>query len=488
MAPAYTLRDGRCELRWPRKIRPPHGPMRIELVDTSAALRGDAVLAAWEFQVTERPVSMEVDLWCVDLYSVRLLTADGPRLARGFQSRVEGAVPGRLGVQALLLSHQTLVTPLAEIEVTASERAALRRRLERAQVPTIDWFFIELTSHCNFRCRWCPLSRMRRKSGVMPLDRAKAVLDQIRAYQDAHPSFSLYAQIQNPVFLHMMGEPLLYPHLFDVLDYGRSLGIEFCLVTNASLLRKHGINRLLDADLSSIVFSLNAPDPVSFELAASPVEYERVVDQIQEFVAERYRRGAVRPRIELQFLNTRGVDLDHCALVEDPSQVEQQLAFWSEFVRSQERLARVVHSTHQGNAATWPSVLDHKDNDPGIYFELGHNLCLVFKRACNFANALLPKGVSLRESCTGQCPFRCPHRMLAICWDGSSTFCTLDFENDVNLGNVFEQGIEEIWAGERMQRIRRLMDRGILSERICRACAGSLRHPSNQVQAALRVK
>jgi len=274
-----------------------------------------------------------------------------------------------------------------------------------------------------------------------------------------------------------MGEPLLYPHLFEVLEYGRNQGIEFSLVTNASLLREDRIGRLLDAGLSSIVFSINAPDAASFKLAGSGVEYEQVVAQVQAFVAERCRRGAARPRIELQLLNTRGVELDGCALVQEQSQVEQQLRFWSQFVRDQERAAGADPSRGDGQDVTrWTSVLDHDNNDLEVYFELGRNISLVFKRACNFANVLLPPGSMVRETRAGQCRFRCPYRMFAICYDGSCTFCTLDYENEINLGNVFKQSIEEIWAGERAGRIRRLMDRGILSERICRSCMGSVEH------------
>ena len=146
-------------------------------------------------------------------------------------------------------------------------------------------------------------------------------------------------------------------------------------------------------------------------------------------------------------------------------------------MRNLERTAGANSSRDERqDVARWPGLLEHEDNDLGVYFELGRNISLVFKRACNFANTLVPVGSSVRETRTGQCRFRCPYRMFAIYWDGSSTFCTLDFDNEVNLGNVFERGIEEIWASERMQRIRRLMDRGILLERICRACMGSVEH------------
>ena len=295
MRDAYPLREGRCAVPWPgNDVYHSPGGMRIEVFDRTAPLRTDTALAVWEFDAIPRPIFLDVDFWSVDLYSVRLVTADGARLAHRFASNLEGAVPDRLGIRARCLPMWAPIVLSAEIEVSAAERAALRRRLDNVQIPTIDWFFVELTSHCNFRCGWCPLSRMRRKSGAMPLDRAKVVLDQIAAYQKSHPIYSLYTEIRNPVFLHIMGEPLLYPHLFEVLEYGRAHGVEFCLITNASLLRQDRISRLLDADLSSIVFSLNAPDAASFQLAKPPVKYERVLAQVQAFVAERYRRGPAR--------------------------------------------------------------------------------------------------------------------------------------------------------------------------------------------------
>jgi len=74
--------------------------MRIEVVDQTAPLRTDTALAVWEFDAIQRPIFLDVDFWSVDLYSVRLVTADGARLAHRFESNLEGAVPSRLGIRA----------------------------------------------------------------------------------------------------------------------------------------------------------------------------------------------------------------------------------------------------------------------------------------------------------------------------------------------------------------------------------------------------
>jgi MoaA/NifB/PqqE/SkfB family radical SAM enzyme len=301
-------------------------------------------------------------------------------------------------------------------------------------------------------------------------------LGEIASYRRRHPLYSLYAEIHNPVFLHVMGEPLLHPQFFEIVRCGHELGLDLCLVTNASLLTEETTRRVLDSELSSLVLSLNAPDADSFAPTHSPIPFHRVVEHVQNVVAERYRRGIVTPRIEIQLLNSTRVNVPDCKLVENVNQVEAQVAFWSAFMRDQERANGATHLAADSNVAfRWQSVLEHHEaNDPDTYLTLGENVFLVFKQTCNFANRLLPAGYSVRETQQGECPFRNAHRVLAVLWDGSCTFCSLDYDNEVNLGNVFEEGIDAIWSGERMNRIRALMEHGILSEPLCRRCMGQV--------------
>jgi MoaA/NifB/PqqE/SkfB family radical SAM enzyme len=244
-------------------------------------------------------------------------------------------------------------------------------------------------------------------------------------------------------------------------------------VTNASRLDRDAARRLLDSGVQTVVLSVNAPSAALYRQTRSRYAYEQIAANVRGLLEERFRRGAPLPRIEIQLLNTRGAEIDRCRLVETRDEVERNVGFWSSLVRDLEKQRGVIGPCADADEAErWSSVLKRPDNDPGVYFELSENVSLVFKRACNFANELRPGPAPLIEAARGACRFRCPQRMFVVLWDGSCTFCTLDFNGEIALGNVFDQGIDAIWSGVRMRRVRRLMDAGILAEPLCRRCLG----------------
>src|SRR5512135_2418006 len=92
---------------------------------------------------------------------------------------------------------------------------------------------LELTNKCNFSCVFCPDGVMTRERGVMEEDLARSALDQIADLD-----------IAEKVTFHVMGEPLLHPHFFEILDYAASRNLAVGLTTNGALLTPSIIQRL----------------------------------------------------------------------------------------------------------------------------------------------------------------------------------------------------------------------------------------------------
>ncbi len=112
---------------------------------------------------------------------------------------------------------------------------------------------LELTNRCNFSCAFCPDGKMTRKRGTMDVALAFSALDQIADLD-----------LAEKVTFHVMGEPLLHPQFFSILDHARERGISVGLTTNGALLRPDTIQKLADRDLFQIDISLQTPDPESF--------------------------------------------------------------------------------------------------------------------------------------------------------------------------------------------------------------------------------
>ena len=72
------------------------------------------------------------------------------------------------------------------------------------------------------------------------------------------------------------------------------------------------------------------------------------------------------------------------------------------------------------------------------------------------------------------CDFRCPqhYQRLVIGADGVVMMCSNDEENAVVIGNAQEQGIREIWHGDKLNKIReqQLKKNGFAQIAICRKC------------------
>lgn len=412
-----------------------------------------------------------------DVHALRVETTEGPHPARKL-TRLKNAmfsekmmlevIPGGHGISALS-------TFQCKLYLSAEDAAYLNRHISAAASPPVEWFFVELTNRCNFRCQWCPQRKMTRPAGTMSYENAARIMKKIASYQNRNPFFSLYAQIRNPVFLHVMGEPLLHPRFFDIIAHGHQLGLDYCLVTNGSLLSGPIIQQIFDSGLKFLVLSLNAPDSESFLQTGSTHAYEDIVNNIQNLICERSKRRAPVPRIEIQLLNTKEPASGIFTGVSQTDQVRRTLVFWSDFVREQEyRWAMDPPHRQMEEEDGWQTALDEKGITPGVYFQLGRNLFLVFKQGVNFGNTLIDDGSEVIATHRGRCPFRNPDRTLCILWDGACTYCSLDFDNSVDLGNLLEMEIEDVWCGSRISRIRALMENDILLEPLCRQCQGKV--------------
>lgn len=117
----------------------------------------------------------------------------------------------------------------------------LPRRPQRIQ--------IELTNRCNFNCKMC----QRPFLGV--------------PYKDI--DFELFKKVINKlegvyeINLTGWGEPLLHPQISEMIEYCHQLGFKTSLTTNASLLNQEMAERIINAGLYEISFSIDNLNRIS---------------------------------------------------------------------------------------------------------------------------------------------------------------------------------------------------------------------------------
>src|SRR5947209_63052 len=102
-----------------------------------------------------------------------------------------------------------------------------KNRILRSGGSEIDPFFIyqvELSSHCNMKCSYCPHPNMKRDKGYMTEEVLRACIDRVKAQKGSR------------LVLHHFGEPLLHPQLEERLEQVAAAGLNIQFSSNSLLL------------------------------------------------------------------------------------------------------------------------------------------------------------------------------------------------------------------------------------------------------------
>lgn len=153
---------------------------------------------------------------------------------------------------------------------------------------------VEVTGACNLRCPMCLVGYQE------PLDRRRASLDfeRFAALADSLPELET-------VTLQGLGEPLMAPDLFRMLDYGARRGVRMGFNTNATLLTRATAARLVDARLDWLHVSLDGATARTYESIRAGARFATVERNVRGLVEVMRERGAARPRLSIVFVAMR---------------------------------------------------------------------------------------------------------------------------------------------------------------------------------------
>lgn len=129
---------------------------------------------------------------------------------------------------------------------------------------------IEITTKCNFQCKFCARSSIRNNGINMDMDTFRRILDLLpHAYR---------------ITIVGLGEPLLHPGFIDFIEIASSLKRMVGLVTNASLLDTSLSKELVSAGLHSIAFSLDTVNQDTASFVRKGTDIEKVIENIRRFI------------------------------------------------------------------------------------------------------------------------------------------------------------------------------------------------------------
>ncbi len=269
-------------------------------------------------------------------------------------------------------------------------------------VPPPDRMYIESTNICNLGCIMCPTGRkeITRSHGYMKWEIFKQIVDEMAPHVKA-------------TTLHIWGEPLMHKRIYDMVAYCQEKGLRSEISTNATLLTEERARGLLEAGLNVIYLCQDGMRPETYESIRVNADYERTNENIERFVAMKYK-GGYRTFVNLQ-------------IIEMASTKDETVEFVERW-----RNVPGVDLVHVKPFDSW-----------GDQVEAISALKLIGDKT------LPPR-------------FACPNLWyhVHIYWDGSIAMCDRDFNLDFDLGNVIdpdgEVRVMKNWNGPKMQDLRRL--------------------------------
>ena len=342
-------------------------------------------------------------------------------------------------------------------------------------VPPVDWFYVELTTHCNLACPFCPSKDLKRPREFMSIENAETLFSKISAYLRLRDATWGYTETRRMVFLHVMGEPLLHPKFVECVTLAVKSGLAPALFTNATLLTEENIAKIFAADLAHVTVSLNVVDQSGFSSLGAKGHIDAQHRRVAQFLSERARRGVHRLHVDIQYIVSDGRTISGNGLVQSRQQVWDCYRKWMLLTQSiDDEKSHPVDPQPVIPLERLANPLATEGSDSSLRLPLAVGIDLVMKSGCSFGNAVIPPGMRLVTTRRGKCPFDNPQRQMAVFVDGSVSFCNLDYENSVKLGSLLDQSVEEIWGSPRMQKIRSAMAAGHVTERLCQRCLGHL--------------
>jgi len=297
-----------------------------------------------------------------------------------------------------------------------------------------DLFAIESTNYCNLKCIMCPRGEpdlMERKLGSMTDDVFKKTID----------GWEYFAE---PVWLHLFGEPLMHPRLFDQIEYARSVGVpNVGISTNATLLTKMNAAKLLDSGLDTIILSVDGHDKATYEkIRKSPAfTYEEVFANVSAFLELRRRMRRTKPHTIVQII----------VMQENRAALDAFKTRWETAGADEVRFKKYT---------AWGNQADH-----GTFAEL----------------ALDEAKARLRELSPRAHPCYYMWSSVVVTWDGRVVPCCFDYDAVAAMGDLRTQTLAEIWNGEKYQALRAAELAGTNDNALCRNCVeapGFARDPS----------
>ncbi|TFW31101.1 radical SAM protein [Massilia horti] len=317
---------------------------------------------------------------------------------------------------------------------------------------------IEPVGQCNLRCRMCPVQfrpdGQHGPAAFMPYDTFRKLLDQFEGLAELH--------------LQGLGEPLLHPRFFDMVQLATARGIAVSTNSNLTVLTEEQAVRCVRSGLSSIHVSIDAASAAAYEAIRVRARFDKVLRNLRRLVEARERLGSLLPRIPLVAVLMR-------------RNLDQLPALVRLAAREGAESLAVQQLCHDFGEATLPArylpMRDFVDAEMLTEADRPHAED-VFNATRAEAERLglplkLPRLVARVHAPDVPGPQRCdwPWRGAYVSYDGKAMPCCMVATPDrINFGDMAARGVADIWHGAAYEAFRDQLS-SPTPPAVCASCA-----------------
>ena len=318
---------------------------------------------------------------------------------------------------------------------------------------------IEPVGQCNLRCQMCSIQF--RHDGppygppaFMAFETFTRIIEQFQGLRELH--------------LQGLGEPMMHPRFFDMVEYAANRGITVTTNSNITLLTERRAVRCVTSGLNCIHISLDGATAETYERIRVRAHFERVMSNLERLVLVRQRMESTLPRLQLVMVMMR----QNLHELPDLIRLAHQYAIERVFVQ---------HLCHDFGESSLPRhYLPMRDfvQRETLLNEEPERIDYYFDEARRLANELgidvrLPRTRMKLHAPGTPGPQRCdwPWKGAYFSYQGYAMPCCMVSTPDrINFGTINEQSAEQLWHGEHYEQFRQDLSSEEPPE-VCRACS-----------------
>jgi len=269
--------------------------------------------------------------------------------------------------------------------------------------------FLEITNACNLSCSFCHGTK--RPIRYITVPEFTHAAEELRSFADY-------------LYFHLMGEPLLHPHLAEFFSIAAGLGFKVILTTNGTLLPKKSRILLSAPALHKVSISLHA-----YEANDMGIPLEEYLQGCFRFCAEAAEQRIIAV---MRLWNLGGENMEN---------------------------NRIISAMHEyfdtPDNPEWKQIYSGYKIRERVFLEWGEKFDWPDTEAAP---------VSSSHSCYGL------RDQIGVLSDGTVVPCCLDAEGAVSLGNLFTTPLNEILNTPRAAALKQSFITRQITEPLCQRC------------------